>query len=182
MNIDYPDKIKVTVTYAEPQISQNQNIDPLQAYVTLARTSLPEEFRFVNDTYNHSITTNVSEDNVGGAMQIEFFELIITTTNPQYRDDLYNLIKFMVLRDRKNLLSRGLFSIYRTSGRDIPMDTQTNLPVLLYKASLIYHVTSNMTYQNTEDVMEDFVIVSTLGGPLISGGHYLVPEQFSHVS
>ena len=149
------------------------------SYIIISRTTLPEEFRFIDDSYSNNVVTNVYDNKIGGALQIEYYELEIITTNPQYRDDLYNLTKFMILRDRKLLLSKGIFQIHRTSGKDIPMDTTTNLPVLLYKASLLYSVTARMTYQNIDAVMEDFVIVNTFGGPLVSGGHYVMPGQFT---
>ena len=158
LQTQYPDKIKVDVLTEYPQQNENHHKDMAQAYIIIRRSSTPEEVRFLDDAYHQQINQGIGIDSTSGNLQTEYFDFLIMSTNPQYRDDIYNLTKFLIFKDKKTkLLPMGLRNVIRLGGRDEVLDQQ-GLPTLLYKSTLSYLVQADLTYTTVDAVVEAITI------------------------
>lgn len=153
----YPDKINVSITTESPQIEKLIKTDKTLAYILISRLQNELEFNLISDLFQNSQTyIGEYEERTGGNLQVDFYEIEIQSASPQYRDDLYNLIRYLFLFNRKKMLASylGLRNIRRTTGRDLPTEAVGEQPTMIYKAALTYLVQTDLVYKTTEEVIE----------------------------
>lgn len=159
----YPEKINVLLTTESPQIENLLKTNKQIAYVVLSREMNEEEFNFLSDLFEQPVTyIGQYEEKKGGNLQVDFIDIEIQTASPQYRDDLYNLINYLFLYNRKQMIAQyypvGLRMIKRISGRDLPTEQSQQQPTMIYKASLKFLVQTDLTYTTVEELVEDIII------------------------
>jgi hypothetical protein len=153
----YPDKINVNITTESPQLEKLIKTDKTLAYILISRLQNELEFNLISDLFQNTNTyIGQYEERTGGNLQVDFYEIEIQSASPQYRDDLYNLIRYLFLFNRKTMLAQypGLRNIRRTTGRDLPTEAMGEQPTMIYKASLTYLVQTDLVYKTTEELVE----------------------------
>jgi len=154
----YPDKISVRVSKVYPITIQQ--IDRV-AVVTIARVSAPEEIRFMGDliesTLNDAYTSALRNK---GLLHSDYYEVAVWTQNSDYRDQLYLIVKQIMLEKKKWLHQQGFVKILRVSGGDEEIDIG-ELPRVIYRAKNIYLITSLIQSTSTSDLVSQLDITQT---------------------
>ena len=162
----HPEKINVIITTEAPQIEKLLKNNRQLAYIIISRIQNEYEYNLISDLFQGNETyIGDFEERTGGNLQTDFFEIEIQTTNPQYRDDLYNLTRYLFLYYRKRIGGLignpnypGLRNIRRTTGKDLPTETTGELPTFIYKAALTYLVQTDLLYKDVDELVEDIIV------------------------
>jgi len=155
----YPDKINIKVVKMYPKTVEE--LDKYLATVTVNRITAPQEMLFVGDSLTSGINSSTDLwETTKGVLNTDYFEICVWSTDPDYRDQIYYVIRQILLEKRKDLLKEGYTKFVRTGGGDQEVEL-VGIPRIVYRGIHIYMIQSTMTKDDIYGLVSQIEVTQT---------------------
>jgi len=156
----YPTKISVLVLKQYPKTVEQ--LDKYSAVITVARISTPQEQLFLGDTFGSGLSTDeLTWTRQKGAFNTDYYEIGIWSFDPDYRDQMYYIVRQLMFEKRQYLLEQGFVKVIRTGGGDQEVDLIAQ-PKIIYRATQVYMITAKTSIDSTADLISEMDITQTI--------------------
>lgn len=155
----YPDKMSVIVLKQYPKTMEM--LDKYSGVITVARITAPPETLFVGDNLNASLNTDNQWERNRGVLNTDYFEVGIWSLDPDYRDQLYYIVRQILLEKRRDLLKLGFIKFTRTGGGDQEIDL-VGQPRIIYRSIHNYLIQMQAMIESTESLVSELDITQTI--------------------
>jgi len=159
LQVAFPTKVSVLVLKQYPKTMEQ--LDKYSAVITVARITAPQEMLFVGDNLNAGINDDNFWSKTKGSFNTDYYEVSIWSFDPDYRDQMYYIIRQLLLEKRQSLLEQGFIKVIRTGGGDQEVDLVAQ-PRIIYRATQIYMTQSRMTQESIYDLVSEIDINQTV--------------------
>jgi len=115
----------------------------------------------VGDNLNTALNTDNQWERSRGVLNTDYFEIGIWSLDPDFRDQMYYIVRQILLEKRKSLLQQGFIKFTRTGGGDQEIDL-VGQPRIIYRSTHNYLVQMQTTIESTESLVSELDITQTV--------------------
>ena len=162
----YPTKVSVIVLKQYPKTMEQ--LDKYSAVITVARLSAPQEQLFMGDLMGSGLASDsISWASQKAAFNTDYFEIGVWSFDPDYRDQLYYIVRQLMFEKRQDFIRQGLIKIIRTGGGDQEVDLVAQ-PKIIYRSTDVYMVTAKIVSDSIESLISEMDITQIMRGNIDS--------------
>jgi len=155
----YPTKVNVKVTKSYPQLVEE--LDKYLALITVSRVSAPQETLFVGDAMTSGLNSDGKYAKKTGALNTDYYEIAIWSLDPDYRDQMYYIVRQIMLEQKLYLAQQGFTKIIRTGGGDQEVDL-VGIPRIIYRGIHMYMIQAQIAKEDLYDVASTIHVTQTV--------------------